>query len=315
MLELVVVIVIFSMLMGLAVAVFRNANRDLGVRAAMNHVVTLLRSAAEHSKAEGAPTEVVCDVKANTIHTLTKETLLMFHMEDERGAFGRNTVPGGVQTVPGYISNAQRFNGSATMVCTNVPVNAKDPGIAIECHLYRTQAGRGKQTIAMIGKATPAELWIEGNGRLAGRVGNVQVTSGDYYLNKFDQWYSVQFVYNTLEAKLFVNDLEVGTRAGKAEWAAEGVFTIGSSREGFNGIIDEMRVSLIIPRDVYTMPAETKFAFAQGTTFIEQRYFIFWFNSKGRLDPSKHLSAVTFGLKSPTDQKNVTVTTQGDVNR
>ncbi len=129
MIELVVVIVIFSMLLGLAVAVFRNANRDLGVRAAVNHVVTLLRSAAEQSKAEGAPIEVVCDVKDGTIHTLTKETLLMFHMEDEKGAFGRNAVPGGVRTVVSE-RGASLSTGERQIVCFARAL-ARDPAVLV----------------------------------------------------------------------------------------------------------------------------------------------------------------------------------------
>jgi prepilin-type N-terminal cleavage/methylation domain-containing protein len=311
--ELVVVIVIFAILLGLAVAMFRGANRDLGVRAATHHAVTLLRSAAEAARSEASPTEVVCDIKDNAIHTLTKETLGMWHLEDDQGAFGRRATMSNVRTAPGYVGNGQAFPRGATINCGALPVNVKDAGVAIDFYLMRPTLASGHQTICTVGKGI--ELYLEGNGRLIAKAGQVQVQSGDYYLNKPDHWYYVQFVSNTLESKLYVNDVEVGTRAGRAEWGNDATLTLGSGKEGFVGILDEFRISLIIPRDVYTLPAETKMVFPQGTVFREQRYFVFWFNPQGRLDPTKHTAAVTFTLKSPADEKRITVTLQGDVNR
>ena len=311
--ELVVVIVIFSMLLGMSVAMFRNANKDLGVRAALAHTVALLRSASEHARGEGSPTAVVFDIKDHTVHTLTKETLGMWHLEDGQGLAGRPPATiGGVSSVQGYFGNGSQFKSGNTIGCGTLPINMPDPGISLEFHLFRIPA-RGRQVICTLG--TMVEVSIEANGRLVGKVGTVTVHSNDYYLNKFDQWYTIQFIYNTMETKLYVNDVEVGSRNGKAEWKADGALTLGSVRDGMTGILDEFRVSLVIPRDKYQLPVSVTCEFPDTLARREGRYCIFWFNAQGRLDPLKHPASVPFTIKSTADAKRVLVTTQGGVER
>ena len=50
--ELLVVIIIMSMLLGMSIIMFRNANKDLGVRAASSHCIAMLRHVRDFSRSE-----------------------------------------------------------------------------------------------------------------------------------------------------------------------------------------------------------------------------------------------------------------------
>ena len=74
-LELLTVIVIFSILLGLAVTFLQGANKDLGVAAAANGAVGVLRVAHQQSRSSTSPSWVVLDTKQNRIYMLLKETI------------------------------------------------------------------------------------------------------------------------------------------------------------------------------------------------------------------------------------------------
>ncbi len=113
-LELVVVIVILSLLLGLSIALFRNANHDLGVRSSSGHLTALLRAARDQARAERAPAWVVLDTAENSVYAMTKETVGEWHFEDTvtTGAFGKNgRVSGQAQLVPGRVGMAYLMTG------------------------------------------------------------------------------------------------------------------------------------------------------------------------------------------------------------
>ena len=81
-LELLVVIVILSLMMGISISLFTNANKDLGVRSSANHVVSLLRSVRDHARIRSEPAWVALNPSENSIHVLTQETYGEWHFED-----------------------------------------------------------------------------------------------------------------------------------------------------------------------------------------------------------------------------------------
>lgn len=315
-LELLVVIVLLSMLMGLSVFLFRSSNRDLGVRAATNSVVSLLRAAAEHARAESTPAQVVFDVQERSVFTLTQETLGMWHLEDERGAFGSTARSSKVTWVPGYYGTAAALTASSTIEAGVLPVNSPNAGIAVDCYVKRSSrvrsASRRPQVVCSIGDQL--ELAIATDGRVHAKIGSLSIDSGSERL-KADEWYHVEFVYNTLDVRLFFNDVEVAGRTGATSWESRQPFVIGNAGGGFPGVVDEMRVSLILPRDAYVLPSETEFEFPQGTALRDRRWFIVWFDGRGRLDARRHPASVSVSLKSPADTKTVLVSPQGAVVR
>lgn len=309
--EIIVVLVILMILLGLAVGIFRGANRDMGLRASTHHVVALLRAAEEHARAENSPAQVVIDTEAGAAHSLTRQTVMMWHLEDANGAFNRVATVTNARSVPGYIGMGHAFGGSSSMDCGEIPVNLPDPGLALEFYLKRPDVGRGEQTICTIGDDVFVKM--QANGRLQGRIGNRQVNSGQITVRP-EEWIHVLLIYNTLELKLIINGAEAGSQAGTADWKGRRLI-LGSSKSGFVGILDEFEVSLIVPQDRYFLPRENKFELPEGTALLQKKYFVVWFDPEGRLENAKHPTAVRFWLVSPKERRRIDVSAGGVVTR
>src|SRR5213083_2349894 len=112
-LELLTVVIIFSIMLSLTAVFMQGANRDLGVAAAANHAVGVLRVAHQQSRSESAPSWVVLDTKQNRIYLLLKETVGEWHLEDmvTTGAFGKDGKVSGGHNVPGRVGKGIQLGG------------------------------------------------------------------------------------------------------------------------------------------------------------------------------------------------------------
>ncbi|MBI2901482.1 MAG: prepilin-type N-terminal cleavage/methylation domain-containing protein [Planctomycetes bacterium] len=312
--EVVVVIVIISLLLGLSVALYRNANRDLGVRAAAGHLVAVLRAARDEARATRSPAWVVLDVAGNAVYAMTKETAGEWHFEDTvtTGAFGKNgRVTNGV-LVPGRVGSALQMTGSTTVDCGEFPVYAEDQGVAIEFWFYRVDAPR-RQMLCAIGPQL--EMSIEANGQLVARIGTATLSSGSVTFRGSDRWYRIHLVFNGREAQLVVNDALLATGAVTMKWTKGQALVLGASKGGCQGILDEFRVSLIFARERYLLPSEAKFDLPQGYLAPKQTEFVIHFDGEGRLDPRKHSNQLRIKIKSPAEEKEITINPTGMVQR
>src|SRR6185295_19267910 len=112
------VVVIFSILLGLAVTFMQGANNDLGVAAAANGAVGVLRVAHQESRSSSSPCWVVFDTKGGRIFLLVKETVGEWHLEDmvTTGAFGKDgKVNGGTPAQVGRIGKGILLSGSSSI--------------------------------------------------------------------------------------------------------------------------------------------------------------------------------------------------------
>ncbi len=311
--EILVVIVIFSMLMGLGVSVLRNANKDLGVRAAAGRVVAMIRAAHDHARAENSPAWVIFTMQEPSAGALTKETVGMWHCEEDgRGAFGLDPKVTGAVIQPGRIGMGYRMRKPGDSVeLGEIPFQAKDQGVALELWFWR-DAGGQKSTIAAAGK--DLELLLDATGRVTARIGGLNLGSGDALLPR-ESWIHVQLLHNGRQAKLFLNDVEVASVNGGVQWSDKPApILVGGGRDGLVGMVDEIRLSLIVRRDIYRLPAQVEFQFAPGTVPVNDEV-ILAFDSLGRLDPARHPGPFSFKVKSPADEKEIVVTPQGAVRR
>lgn len=313
--EMVTVIVILSLLLGLSIALFRNANRDLGVRASANHFVSLLRAVHDEARTRNSPAWIVIDVEENSCYAMTKETVGEWHFEDTvtTGAFGKNGRVTGGTLVPGRVGNAMQFSGSTTVECGEIPIYADDQGVVIEFWYYRTNLPARKQSLCAIG--SQVELSVEASGRLTAKCGDVIFGSGDVTLRFTDRWYFIELVYDGREAQLFVNGALLGSKAGKMQWAKGQSLTIGAAKNGCTGILDEFRVSLLFPRERYVLPSESKWELPNGYVPAGKKEFVIHFDSEGRLDPRKHGQPLRFTIKSPSESREIILNLTGLVQR
>ncbi len=311
-LELIAVIVIFSMLLAFSIGYMRTANRDLGVAAAANHVVALLRGAHQVSRGEASPAWVVLRTKENQAFMLAKETIGEWHFEDPpgEGAFGRRAqISSGTSSVPGRVGRALELGGG-TVDCGEIPVLDPNQGISVEIWI-QWRPERGRQILCTVGR--DLEIAVEGDGRVQGRLGGLSVSSRDLRLPQ-GLWCTLQFIYGAGELKLFLNDRLTESKAGATAWTKNSPLVLGDRTSGFRGVVDELRVSLIVPRDVYDLPGEARFELAPPSAPDPQTgEFTIHFDSEGRLDPARHSQPVRISIKSPAGERQIEVGLGGAV--
>lgn len=311
-LELLTVLVIFSILLGITAAIMQGANRDLGVSAAANRASGMLRVAHQESRSSAAPSWVVFDTKQGRIFMLMKETVGEWHLEDDNGgtttgAFGRDAKLNNAKLVPARVGKGAQLSGSASIACGAVPDYTADQGISVEFWFLR-RSGRGRGTLASAGDAV--EISSESDGHVEAKVGTLRATSSPMCIPN-DAWCLCQVVYSGRELKLILNRREVQTVAGKTELPRGVPFNVGGS--GFTGIIDEVRLGLIIPREEYYLPAECTMTF-KGTPVPDNGEVVVAFDSEGRLEPSVRWP-FEFSIKSPTSEQAISVGPGGTLMR
>jgi len=309
-LELLTVLVIFGLLLGITAAFMQGANRDLGVGAAANRAVGLLRIAHQESRSSAAPSWVVFDTKQNRVYLLMKETVGEWHLEDltTTGAFGRDGKVNNGTLVNGRVGKAVQLSASASISFGEVPTYEPDQGLAIEFWFLR-RSGRGRGTLCSVGDAV--EVSAESDGHVEARVGTLRVSSGQIRLPN-DVWCHLQLVYSGRELRLILNRREVQSVLGRSELPRAASFNVGGA--GFTGIIDEVRLGLIIPREEYFLPNECSFAF-KGLQVPASGDVVISFDAEGRLDPSVSPQPFTFSVKSPADTKEITIGPGGTLQR
>jgi type II secretory pathway pseudopilin PulG len=315
-LELITVIVIFSLLLGFSVYFLKNANRDLGVNASANTVTSVLRGAHQLARSNSAPVWVVLNAPQGSVYMLAKETVGEWHLEDPAasvtttGAFGRDAKVSGGSPVQGRVGQGLKMGSSATVHCGEVPVHAPDQGVAIEFWYLRRRGARG--ILCTIGDQ--AEVVSESDGRVSARVGSVSVNSGGVRV-PLDAWCYLQLVYSGRDLRLLLNRAPVGQAAGRGAWTPGGAFVVGDGKSGFTGIVDEIRLSLILPRDTLFLSSESVFEFPAGLTIPPDGEVVISFDSEGRLDPAVHTQPFRFGIKSPADRRDLTVGLSGTLQK
>jgi prepilin-type N-terminal cleavage/methylation domain-containing protein len=312
-LEVLAVIVIFSMLLGFSVLFFRNANRDLGVAASANSAISMIRGVRQRARGNAAPAWVVLSTKENSVYALVKETVGEWHFEDavSTGAFGHNaTLKGGI-LVPGRVGQGVRLAGGQTIDCGTIPNQSPDQGLSIEFWFLR-KTGGGQGVLCTIGKNV--EITIDQAGAVTARVGGLVATSNGIGI-PLDAWCYLQLIYPGREIRLLLNRNPVYTQAGKTHWVSDDHLVMGDSRSGQTIIVDELRVGLILPQDTVYLASESVFEFPPGFQVPPNGEVVIAFDGEGRLDPAVHSKPVAFTIKSPTDRRDITVGLSGNVQK
>jgi len=315
-LELLAVIVIMSMLLGFAVYYMQGANQDLGVHASVNHVAGLFRLAHQHARTTSSPAWVVLDTRGNAVHVLLKETVGEWHLEQDpsgnpgQGAFGRDAVVQGRKPVQGRVGERVELGGSGVIRCPEVPLQDPAQGIALELWFLRT-GGRSRAILAKVGN--DVELAAEINGEVQARVGGLTVRSAGLRV-PLDAWCHAQLIYSGRDLRLFLNRVPAGMAAGAAVWAAGQPLIVGDAKSGLVGIVDEIRVGLILPQERFALPAQVTFDFLPGFAPPADGFVVVGYDGEGRLDPAFG-KAFSFGIKSSSDRRAITISQSGSVQR
>lgn len=279
--ELMVVLSVIAIILGIGLAFLTSASRDLEFRSTVSQVRSLLRYARSEAIAQRSAACVEIDPVAREMRAITKRPIGLWHFEDEActGAFGLNGRMSGGEIVHGKLGSALSLEQKDYVDCGVLPFFRPDQGILIEAWLLLTSA-KAQSIFTCEGMyglrvAKDGGLAAEAGGKEADAEG-VQVPVG--------RWFEVKVVYDGNFVVIKQDGQVVGFSedVGKpGELADRGSrFIIGGGDLGMEGLVDELRVSAILPTERRAIPQGISVA---GDTLIQV-----WFDERGRLDRAHH---------------------------
>ena len=86
---------------------------------------------------------------------------------------------------------------------------------------------------------------------------------------------------------------------------------MGDSQQGFVGIVDEIRLSVIVPRDALTLTNECVLKFDDKFQIPNSGEVEISYDGEGRLDPAVHTAPIEFSVKSPAAERKIVVGLSG----
>lgn len=303
-LELLMVTVILGLLFGIGLGVVSSL--DLGRRAALSSVQSVVRSARNSAVARAAPARVLIDQATGSIRAEGQAIVGTWHFEGG-GDFGALDQPfenrGGRTIEDGYIGRALAFAGAPTGSTCALPV-ASDPGfdlglgftLDVALNLEEDGGGRALNLGNVVGLEVTSEGILRGwivptafdktgtaipGGRAIAESEPGGVARG--------RWVRARLTYDRELLRVFADGVELG-RAQEVGpvWKPEGPLWICDPKTGFPGTIDELSVLAVTASSDLKLPDTVTFA-ADAPPEIR-------FAAGGGLDREYHPQPVAFHL-------------------
>ncbi len=303
--ELVVVMGIIAILLGVGVGLIARLN--VGDRAAVGTVHSVLRSARNWSVARDAPARVRIDSKSRTLQAIGLAVIGTWHFEASpvRGAFGVEGLSFGGQIVSdGFTGAALSFVGEPKRSRVQMAVHL-DPaydlsrGFSIRCAV-RPARDDGGELLAIgetAGIATsddgairawfaPVIVSEDGERRRGSRL----VLTTNSGLLRPGRWSEVAVQYDCRNLRIDVDGSTVALLAeSAAPWKVEGPLEISPSSSPFPGAIDALVVCAVSGEERRELPKGVEFATGTPGEIV--------FAAGGGLDRDVHAEAVRFALR------------------
>lgn len=321
-LELLVVMVIISVLLGIGVGVFGrftlvNAadNAGAGIRA-------MVRVIRDYARNRGTVGTVALDMKGNRVNGLMERVVGQWHFEDEggttTGAFGYDPTIGGGSTLvkDGCIGGALTLDGTAAAgaeLGRSGTFNS-EYGVSVFCDLWLDDDNKGG---VIVSQGDAYGLRVEGDGSLVGWVGVyddspterldvLEVHSGGQ-LVPTSKWARVGLYYDRVQIRIFIDYREVGAAQEMRPLGRDlkRALSVGGAAGSVKGKIDGLRLGALGPGDGGDLPPDV--TLKGGTGVIR-------FNPDGHLDPRYHLVPARIVLEGGDGgTRTVVIGLMGDV--
>lgn len=318
-----VVLAILAILMGIGVGQLQKLN--FARYAAVGQVKTVLRNARESAIASGLPVTVVCDKTESRVYDLAVRPVGQWQFESLDGAAvptpapsaaGGKKLPAGGSS-PGAFGLDARLLGATVepvgrlggaLVCltqgarAEVSVAGLSPwdfvdGFSVECDLKVEKDAsavifrRGKQFKMSVAPDGSVEMQVglaESEKERGKGMGTLIVTTPPSVVLP-GRWTRVAAVYDRCALTLLVDGVPRGFReASQPVLADPGAFEMGD-RNGILGLLDGVKVGLIVSREGQVLPRDVTFGFAPPRAFVR-------FDGEGRLDPAFHGGSLSIPL-------------------
>lgn len=304
--ELMVVLSVIAIIFGIGLAFLSSASRDLQFRSTVGQVRTLLRYARSEAIAQHSAAYVEIDPVAGEMRAVTKRPIALWHFEDDEctGAFGLNGKPSGGERVRGKLGSAWALGPKDAIDCGELPLFRPDQGILIEAWLLLNST----EAQSLFTCEGMYELRVAKDGGLAAEAGGKEADAEGVQV-PVGRWFEVKLVYDGKFVVLKQDGQVVGVseddgRAGELPDRGSR-FTIGGDDLGMDGLVDEVRVSAILPTETRTLP--------EGVSVAGDAAVQVWFDDRGRLDRDHHGGPVTLVLHWEKESETFTVGWLGTV--
>lgn len=130
------------------------------------------------------------------------------------------------------------------------------------------------------------------------------------------EWIKVEVIVVAGEIRIYLNDVLAAAKATQLNWVKPIPLIVGDKDTGLRGIIDELGVDLIVPRDTYALPPELYFELGIGARPNPTAQLILTYDREGRLDRSKHSQPILFKiLTAEGEEAQIQVDLNGTVPR
>jgi len=255
--ELIVVMLLISILMGAGVGMLAGFHPAQGAASGM--LRNLLRSAQSSAAATQSPTVVVIDKQAGVIRVDSLRTVGTWHFEGRRlqGAFGIDGVASAdVFTEAGFIGDALSLKtvgkrGAKIEIFNKSGFDLGD-GFLVRCALRRDESGGGQ--VLDIGAALVLEVNQAGEIRARfstrgdgvnenGRSARVSLTSPPGMLSP-ERWTRIAIRYDRRNFQIEVEGVVVASYAeGARVQPIEGALVLGGGGRSFPGSLDNLVIS------------------------------------------------------------------------
>jgi hypothetical protein len=284
------VLSIMAILMGLAAGYLRSAGRKLDVAASASTVESVIRLCRDHSRVRGLPSRVVFDRDTGTLWGAAQQVVGEWHFERQVGGqiigYGNPCTPKGGRILDQWVGrrwgSCYEFTEGqhVQLDCGTSTAFDGRSGVLAEAWIYLEKAPPvGGMTIFRKGKVFALRLLADGQLQAEvdlERTGQVRVQTKDLRLG-LHVWFRVALDYDGEALRIHVNHTERAARAasGLLEVEEQSSFLISDSQQPFEGIMDEVRLSMLV--------GNTRRQLAEGVTF-EADYPPLRFGWDGTLD-------------------------------
>lgn len=258
-LELLVVITIIGIITGIGLAVLSHSGRQFGFQAIRGEIVSMIRYTRSNAMAQKGTATVVIDPNKKRIFSSVRRTVGLWHFEDingniSTGAFGNNATLHNEANIwsPGKVGNGLMITSTGYAECGSIPIAIENQGIAIECWISPTiiLTIATQKTIIDI---TNGGIMIDLDGTITISYGSLATTTPPAIIPT-DRWSYIAMFYEpdytvsdgSGTLSLFINNIFSGSIKGNPSVSpGKWKFNIGSPTDTFNGMVDEVKSSII----------------------------------------------------------------------
>lgn len=255
------------------------------------------------------------------------------------GAYGRDASFQGSQAAAfaaGKVGQGVVVNSDTVIELPNIPFWHPRQGVSIEFWINRAesssdqtlltlngspmltleQIGASIRDCARCGKKIPAAerqcplcgetLTAIARGRPAGAFG-LRARIAGLDLHSFEtvpaqRWVRVGVYYAAGEARIYVDDMLRAAKRGGQDWKGSAKLAFGARSGGFRGVLDELSVSMIVPRESFDLPREVHVQFQGSSKPDSEGRFVIHFDPEGRLEEARHTAPVEMHVTGPENQ-------------